>query len=99
MTTLAELGILTGGNGLFDYGVGRAFGEDNGRALTGALGSTIGMTAGGFTAGLPGLVAGHLLGGWTADRIGDALAPKQVPVPQDKAISMLNQHLQRIPTQ
>lgn len=97
MTTIAELGLL-GANGLIDYGIGRGFGEDNGRALTGALGSTVGMAAGGLTAGLPGLVAGHLLGGWTADRIGDFIAPREVALAKDQALLMLNQHLQRIPT-
>ena len=92
MTTIAELGLL-GANGLIDYGIGRGFGEDNGRALTGALGSTVGMAA-----GLPGLVAGHLLGGWTADRIGDFIAPREVALAKDQALLMLNQHLQRIPT-
>lgn len=90
MATLAELGIV-GSNPILDYGISRAMGEDNSRAMTGAVGSTAGMLAGGLVAGIPGAVAGQFLGGWTADRIFDALNPQQ------KAQVLLNQHLNQIP--
>lgn len=83
-----------------DYAAGRMTGEDNQRALMGAVGSTAGMLGGGYSGGLAtksfpgfvaGSVAGRLLGGWAADELDKRLRPNQ------EAVMLLNHHLNQVP--